>query len=70
MLDLYIIIVPVLAIVALLSLITLKLAIKDNVVLMRIFEKSLETYQSHSKATQETSTASTLKYFLLNFTPI
>lgn len=70
MLDLYFILVPIFALLAILSLLALKLAIKDNVALTRIFEKNQETYQIQNKSIEETSTGNIIKYFLLNFTPI
>jgi hypothetical protein len=49
MLDLFTILVPLFSGLTLLSLLALKLAIKDNVTLTRIYEKNQEVYHQHNQ---------------------
>lgn len=70
MLDLYTILVPLFAGLSLLSLVVLKLAIKDNATLIRIYDKNQEVYQQNNQSNEHSPTQQTLKYLLINFTPI
>ena len=70
MFDLFTVLVPLFSGLALLTLLVLKLALKDNVTLIRIFEKNQDAYQVNNEQTEESPVKNILKYLLLNFTPI
>jgi hypothetical protein len=70
MLDLYQVLVPAISIITFLNLLSLKLALKDNVTLNKIYNNkhSVELMAKHN---EEQSAAKTmLKFLLLNFTPL
>ena len=70
MLDLYLVIVPIFAVLVLINLLVLKLAIKDTVTMTKIRHKSHVTSQLKTENEEQSPTKSILKYLLLHFTPL
>ena len=70
MLDLYTFTVPIFGVIALASLLVLKLAIKDNVTMIKIKQKSQLSHHPTVEKQESAPTKNTVKHFLLNFTPL
>jgi hypothetical protein len=70
MFDLYTVIAPLFSALVLINLLVLKLAIRDNVTLVKIREKSQMAYQCKVENEDESPIKNTIKYFLLHFTPL
>ena len=68
MLDLYLVLLPLYAIITIINLIYLKLAIKDNVTLLHIHEKHIATQHANNQQEEEGHLKRCAKYFLKNFT--
>lgn len=68
MLDLYLVLLPLYAIVTIINLIYLKLSIKDNTTIIHIHEKHIATQHANSELEEEGEVKRCAKYFLKNFT--
>lgn len=70
MLDLYQALVPVFSIVTFLNLLSLKLALKDNVTLSKIYNNKPSSELMPKPIEQQSAAKTMLKFLLLNFTPL